>query len=72
MKAFIQYLEQMPANPIETIYTRAIDVNGIEKKNLRLTGMLPSKNATDATLDRVYRKYLVINSLNLRDTGFVK
>jgi hypothetical protein len=57
MKKFIQHLENMPANPIETIYTRATDVNGHNMRHLRLTGMLPSKNATDVTLDRVYRRY---------------
>jgi hypothetical protein len=57
MKEFIQHLENMPANPIETIYTRATDVNGHNMRHLRLTGMLPSKNATDLTLDRVYRRY---------------
>jgi len=57
MKEFIQHLENMPANPIETIYTRATDVNGHNMRHLLLTGMLPSKNATDITLDRVYRRY---------------
>jgi hypothetical protein len=67
MKVFIQYLEKMPDNPIETIYTRATDVNGIEKKHLRLTGMLPSKKATDTTIDRVYRKYFGATDWKYKD-----
>ena len=52
MKKFIQHLENMPSNPIETIYSRATDVNGHNMRHLRLTGMLPAKNARKSEFTR--------------------
>ena len=57
LKAFIKYLEEMPANPVGTIYARATDINGTEKKHLRLTNAIMDATATNERLDRVYRKY---------------
>jgi hypothetical protein len=57
VKKFIKYLEAMPGNPIETIYTRAHDVGGYDMRHLRLTGMIKDVNATTSRLKSVYARY---------------